>query len=199
MPKKLILASGSPRRKDLLELAGFHIDAVIPANIEEVRQKNEAINAYITRLAAEKCETVFKDNPEAVVLAADTVVVKGKRVLEKPKDAAEERAFLTLLSGTQHQVVTAMCVMGPDKTGAAMQPAQKMSRTFVKFKRLTRADIDWFIATNDWKDKSGGYGLQGPASAFVKSVNGSVSSVIGLDIRAATETLQSFGIARQQN
>ncbi len=170
----LILASASPRRLELLKQVSITPDEVIPAEIDETPRKAEVPNDYVARMAREKFEAVKRDN--AVVLAADTVVACGRRILGKPENEAQAREFLQLLSGRRHRVYTAVCVNGRVKT----------VMTQVKFKRLTPADIDGYIASNEWQGKAGGYAIQGLGAAFVPWINGSYSNVVGLPL---TETL----------
>jgi len=174
MKKPLILASASPRRLELLQQVGITPDEVIPADIDETPHKAELPKDYVARMARQKYEAVQR--ADAIILAADTVVACGRRILGKPEDEAQARAFLQLLSGRRHRVYTAICVNGRSKT----------VMTQVKFKRLTPADIEGYLNSEEWKGKAGGYAIQGRGAAFVPSINGSYSNVVGLPL---TETL----------
>lgn len=170
MSKPLILASASPRRLELLEQIGIVPDETIPAEIDETPHKNELPKDYVVRMAHEKFAATKHDG--ATVLAADTVVACGRRILGKPQDESEARAFLMLLSGRRHRVYTAVCVNGRTKT----------VMTTVKFKRLNQIDIDGYIKSGEWQGKAGGYAIQGKAAAFVPWINGSYSAVVGLPL-----------------
>lgn len=186
----LILASASPRRKDLLELGGFKVDRIHPGDIDETPYKKEPPLHYVKRMAFEKCQAVFEQFPNDCVLAADTTVVRGRRIFGKPEDESQAREFMTRMSGAQHQVMTAMCVM------AQGRKVLKFSRTYVKFKTISPSELDYFIQSNDWVGKAGGYAIQGVASSFVTRINGSVTGVIGLNLAQASDVLQSFGFKR---
>lgn len=185
---KFILASGSPRRKELLTTIGFRPDVIVPPEIDETPHKKENPLAYTKRLALEKAEIVHKNYPNDVVLAADTTVTTRGRILGKPADEKEARKFLKMLSGRQHTVTTGVCVKYKDIT------ILKAPQTKVKFKRLSEEEIDFMIASKEWVDKSGGYMIQGIAAAFATSINGSVSNVIGLPLHIANNALRSVGL-----
>ena len=180
MKKPLILASASPRRLELLQQVGIKPDEIIPAEIDETPNKGEKPQQYVERMALEKCAAVQRDG--AVTLAADTVVACGRRILGKPDNEAEARNFLQLLSGRRHRVYTAICVNVRCKT----------VMTQVKFKRLSPQDIDNYILSNEWQGKAGGYAIQGLASAFIPSINGSYSNVVGLPLTETIRMLTSF-------
>lgn len=189
----LILASASPRRLELLKQVGIMPDEVVPAEIDEMPHKAELPKDYVARMAIEKFLSVFKSRHpseswdplsldsclrrnDEIILAADTVVACGRRILGKPENEAQAREFLQLLSGRRHRVYTSVCVNGRVKT----------VMTQVKFKRLTSADIDGYISSQEWQGKAGGYAIQGRGAAFVPWINGSYSNVVGLPL---TETL----------
>lgn len=175
----LILASASPRRLELLKQVGITPDKVVPAEIDETPRKAEPPKEYVVRMAREKFEAVAQEG--ATVLAADTVVACGTRILGKPKDEAQAREFLQLLSGRRHRVYTSVCVNGRVKT----------VMTQVRFKRLSQADIDGYINSNEWQGKAGGYAIQGRGAAFVPSINGSYSNVVGLPLTESLSLLTS--------
>lgn len=184
----LILASASPRRLALLEQADIVPDQVIPAAIDETPLKGELPRDLAQRLAREKALAVAGAHPGAYVLAADTVVACGRRVLEKAQDEAEERRFLTLLSGRRHRVIGGMALQCPD--GRLLC---RTVETIVQFKKLTNAEIDSYIATGDWQGKAGGYGIQGRAEIFVKFIRGSYSNVVGLSLYDTIQLLRGSG------
>ncbi len=175
----LILASASPRRLELLRQVGIEPDEVIPAEIDETPHQGERPVTYVARMAKEKCAAIRREG--TTVLAADTVVACGRRILGKPENEAQAREFLKLLSGRRHRVYTSICVNGRVKT----------VMTQVKFKRLFEQDIAGYITSNEWQGKAGGYAIQGRAAAFVPWINGSYSSVVGLPLSEVLAMLTS--------
>lgn len=186
---RLILASASPRRADLLAQVGIVPDGIIPADIDETPLKNEHPRALALRLAAQKAHAVWAQNPDAIVLAADTFITVGRRCLQKPADADEERRFLTLLSGRRHQALTAIAIMAPHKKA----PQTRLSITTVAVKRLLPADIEWYIQSQEWKGKSGGYAIQGRFSRFVKFIHGTQGGIAGLPLYETVCLLNGAG------
>lgn len=185
---KLILASASPRRVDLLRQIGFVPDIIIAADIDESFIKGETISGHAKRLAHEKALKVSKEYPNDAVIAADTIVTISRKVLGKPKDEKEAREYLSKLSGRRHRVHTGICVIWPN--GKAL----KVDTTIVKFKRISKDELDLLIQSREWEGKSGAYMIQGIASAFVEQLRGSVSTVIGLPLYHANNMLRSAGI-----
>jgi len=177
----LILGSGSPRRRELLAQLGIVADDVRPPDINEDPLPQELPRPYCVRLAREKALAV-KAGDDDIVLSADTTVALGRRILGKPEDAAEAAQFLYALSGRRHRVVTAIAV----RRGA--QVWERDVVTHVKMKSLSDAEVNAYLATDDWRGKAGGYAIQGPAGAFVPWINGSFSAVVGLPL-AETATL----------
>ncbi len=188
MPR-LVLASASPRRLDLLARIGVVPDLVDPADIDENVLAGELPRVHVARLAAAKAATVAVRHADAVVLAADTIVAAGRRILPKADDAAQARACLTLLSGRRHRVLTAVTVIAGDIV------RHRLSTTIVTFKPLTVTEIDSYIASGDWQGKAGGYAIQGRAEAFVRFLSGSHSGVVGLPLFETRALLLSAGIA----
>ncbi len=184
---RLILASASPRRLELLAQVGLVPDAVRPADIAEVPARGELPRVYANRLAVEKAEAVTL-GPGEVVLAADTVVAAGRQILEKPADVDEARAFLKLLSGRRHTVFTAIAVR--DVAGLR----SKVVATAVRMKRLSAVEIAAYLASDEWRDKAGGYAIQGRAGAFVPWIGGSYSAVVGLPLTETLGMLEAAGI-----
>jgi septum formation protein len=187
---ELVLASASPRRIELLALIGITPDHIDPADIDETPLKAEQPPRLAVRLARAKAEAVAERHPEAVVLSADTVVAVGRRLLEKPADAAETQRFLRLLSGRNHRVFTAVAVAWPGRT------AHRCVETRVTFKRLSEPEISAYVAGGDWRGKAGGYGIQGPAAAFVTRIVGSHPAVMGLPLPETISLLSGAGWRR---
>ena len=191
---KLVLASASPRRLGLLEQAGLMPDLLNPVDIEEVQGRRETPRAFSLRLATEKAKAALTApqvkslNTPTFILAADTVVAVGRRVIEKPKSIEEASDALRLLSGRAHKVFTSICLITP--TGGVKT---RVSETKVRFKRLSREDIESYIASDEWRGKAGAYAIQGRAEAFVRMLNGSHSGVVGLPLYETVSLLQGSG------
>lgn len=184
---KLVLGSGSPRRLELLALLGLAPTDVRPPDIDEDPLKAELPRDYVNRIARAKAQAVAIAQDE-VALCADTTVALGRRIMGKPADADEARAFLQSMSGRRHKVITAVAVKRGDQIWA------KDVQTTVALKRLSSREIDWYIATKDWQGKAGGYGIQGPASAFVTWINGSFHAVMGLPVPETAGLLTAAGV-----
>lgn len=184
---ELVLASASPRRIELLALIGIKPDRIDPADIDETPLKDETPPRLAARLARTKAQAVTARAPDAVVLAADTVVAVGRRLLEKPADAAEEVKFLRLLSGRNHRVFTGVAVATSETV------RHRVVETRVTFKRLSETEIADYVAGGDWKGKAGGYGIQGPAAAFVLKIVGSHPAVMGLPLPETVNLLAGAG------
>jgi septum formation protein len=185
---RLILASASPRRLDLLARIGVVPDAIDPADLDEGHRKAELPRAYAQRVSREKAEYIATRHPGAVILAADTVVAVGRRILPKAENAATAQSCLELLSGRRHQVLTAVTVI--DAQGIARH---RLSMTTLAFKRLSPAEIAAYILSNEWQGKAGGYAIQGHAEALVRFLSGSHSGVIGLPLFETRALLVSAG------
>lgn len=188
---KLVLASASPRRLELLRQMHIIPDDVLPADIDETPLKSELPLAYARRIAAGKAAKIRDSVPDAVILSADTVVVCGRRILPKAETEAEARACLALLSGRRHRVISAVSVIAPDGR-AQTRPVTSI----VKFKRLTAADIDAYIRSGEWQGKAGGYAIQGLAAAFIPFISGSYSAIVGLPLAETMAMLRSAGYER---
>ena len=184
---ELVLASASPRRIELLALIGITPDRIDPADIDETPLKDETPSRLAVRLATTKARTIVARAPEAVVLAADTVVAVGRRLLEKPADAAEAEKFLRLLSGRNHRVFTGVAVAVGEKV------THRVVDTRVAIKRLSDTEIADYVAGGDWKGKAGGYGIQGPAAAFVLRIICSHPAVMGLPLPETVNLLAGVG------
>jgi len=175
--QKLILASASPRRLALLAQIGIEPDAVRPADLDEEPQKGELPRLHAIRLAEEKAKAVAALEPGAFILAADTVVACGRRILPKAMSEGDARACLMLLSGRAHRVYTAVALIDPQG-----RLRQRLSETRVHFKRLSEVEVEAYVACEEWRGKAGGYAIQGHAGAFVRALNGSYSGVVGLPL-----------------
>lgn len=183
----LILGSGSPRRLELLAQLGLTPDAVRPPDIDETPAKGELPRPYCARMAREKVSAV-KADPGDVVLCADTTVALGRRILGQPEDATEAAAFLRLMSGRRHRVITAVAMRKGDVV------REKDVVSMVRMKPLSAAEIEGYIATQDWRGKAGGYGIQGPAGAFIPWISGSFTGIVGLPLAETAALLQAFDI-----
>lgn len=186
MSPKLILGSGSPRRKELLAQIGVVADDIRPPEIDETPQKGELPRPYCARMAREKVAAVVA-GAQDVVLCADTTVALGRRIMGKPEDAEEARAFLSAMSGRRHRVITAVALRRGERLW------ERDVVTHVKMKRLSEAELDGYIASGDWRGKAGGYGIQGPAGALIPWISGSFTAVVGLPLAETAGLLQAAG------
>lgn len=187
---RFVLASASPRRISLLAQIGLVPDSVIPADIDETPWPEELPRAHALRLATEKAAEVAKSQSKSVILAADTVVGVGRRILPKTETEEDARQCLELLSGRAHRVFTGICVID-----AAGQEHRRVSETRLKMKRLSPTEQDDYIASGEWHGKAGGYGIQGLAGAFIMTLNGSYTGVVGLPIYETRNLLISAGVS----
>jgi septum formation protein len=185
----LVLASASPRRLDLLARIGVIPETVDPADADETALPGELPRVHVARLAAAKAATVSARHPGSVVLAADTVVAVGRRILPKAEDEATARQCLTLLAGRRHHVLSAVMVI--DAAGTARH---RLSDTIVTFKPLSAAEIAAYLQGGEWQGKAGGYAIQGHAEAFVRFLAGSHSGVIGLPLFETRGLLIAAGV-----
>ena len=184
----LVLASASPRRRELLAQAGVTPDTIDPRDIDETPLTGETPRLAALRLAGEKARAASADHPGAFVLAADTVVAVGRRMLGKPPSDGEARAMLGLLSGRGHRVFTGVCVISPEGRSAS-----RVSETRVKFKRLGARDLEGLVASGEWRGAAGGYRIQGRAGAWVISLIGSYTGVVGLPLYETMGLLAGLG------
>ncbi|WP_332310496.1 Maf family protein [Alteripontixanthobacter muriae] len=189
-PARLVLASASPRRRELLARIGIEHATVIPADIDETPRKAEVPNDYAVRMAREKALAVHSDG--AHVLGGDTVVALGRRILPKAEDVATARRCLELLSGRRHRVISAIALASPDGT-----LRQKASETSVRFKRLENAEIDAYLELGEWQGKAGGYAIQGAAEGLIAWIAGSHSGVVGLPLFETRAVLKAAGFIRR--
>ena len=185
---RLILASASPRRLDLLARIGVIPDAVVPADVDESVPKGELPRVHALRLAVEKAQAVAGPQPDALVLAADTVVAVGRRILPKVEDEATLRACMALLSGRRHRVLTGVALAIPG------QPIrERLVETMIAMKRLSPDEIEHYAAHGEWRGKAGGYALQGYGEVYVRHIAGSYSNVVGLPLAETRMLLKSAG------
>ena len=187
-PSRLVLASASPRRFDLLRQIGLEPDAVDAAEVDEAPLNDETPRALALRLAIAKAAAVAGRQPAAFVLAADTVVALGRRILPKAETPQEVAQCLRLLSGRAHKVLPGVCAASPDG-----RTASRLVESRVRFKRLTDAEIDRYLAAGEGSGKAGGYALQGMAGGFVIQLQGSYSGVVGLPLYETSGLLVGLG------
>ncbi len=183
---KLILGSGSPRRRELLAQIGVVADDIRPPDINEDPLKNELPRPYCKRIAYEKAMAVEADADD-IVLCADTTVALGRRIMGKPRDAGEAAAFLLALAGRRHQVITAVAIRRGDRLW------RRDVVSAVRMKRLSDDELNTYLASNDWQGKAGGYAIQGPAGAFIPWISGSFSAIMGLPVAETAALLQAAG------
>lgn len=184
----LILASASPRRRELIARLGLVPDAINPADIDESPKKGELPRDYARRMAREKAEAAASD--QGFVLAGDTVVAAGRRILPKAEDEGTARKCLELLSGRRHRVLSAIALRAPDGT-----LRERLSETVVQFKRLSADEIDDYIASGEWGGKAGGYAIQGLAEGLISRIQGSHSGVVGLPLYETRALLKAAGFS----
>ena len=185
---RLVLASASPRRLDLLSQIGVRPDLVAAADLDETPLPNETPRLLAIRLAKAKADAVATIHSDAFVLAADTVVAVGRRILPKAESGDEVRQCLTLLSGRALKVLTGVCVVGPDGRVAA-----RLSETRLHMKRLTDQEIETYVSCGEGLGKAGGYGIQGRAGAFIMALEGSYTGVVGLPVYETVNLLTGLG------
>nr|WP_202386208.1 nucleoside triphosphate pyrophosphatase [Allopontixanthobacter confluentis] len=182
------MASASPRRRELIARLGVEPARIVPADIDETPHKTELPRDYAQRMAAEKAAAAASDT--ACVLAGDTVVAVGRRILPKAEDEATARKCLELLSGRRHRVLSAIALRAPDGT-----MRQRLSETVVKFKVLSDEEIRSYLASGEWDGKAGGYAIQGAAEGLIQWIQGSHSGVVGLPLFETRALLKAAGFA----
>ncbi|NDR59745.1 Maf family protein [Aliiruegeria sabulilitoris] len=183
---RLVLGSGSPRRRELLAQIGVVADDTRPPDIDEDPLKGELARPYCQRMAREKALAVPAEADE-IVLSADTTVALGRRILGKPRDAGEAAEFLHALSGRRHRVITAVAVRLGDKLW------ERDSVSAVKMKMLSDLEVNAYLASDDWRGKAGGYSIQGPAGAFIPWISGSYTAIVGLPLSETAGLLMAAG------
>lgn len=188
---RLVLGSGSPRRRELLAQIGVRPDDIRPPDIDETPAPRELPRPYCARMAREKAQAV-EAGADELILCADTTVALGRRIMGKPVDAHEARSFLKLLSGRRHRVITAVAL----RLGSHLWERDVV--TSVRMKTLSNQELDAYIASGDWQGKAGAYGIQGPAGALVPWINGSFTGVVGLPLAETAQLLQGAGYPLRQ-
>jgi nucleoside triphosphate pyrophosphatase len=184
---RLVLASASPRRRELMEAAGFAFDVDV-SDVDEAREPDEPPGRYVLRLARTKAETIAKRYEDRPVIGADTVVVIADEVLGKPRDTSEARRMLERLSGQVHQVLTGVALVAGGQTFA------ELDQTSVWMSELRPDEIDWYLQSGEPMDKAGAYAIQGLASRFIPRIQGSYSNVVGLPVATLYQLLRRAGI-----
>jgi septum formation protein len=189
VPKnKLILASASKGRLGLLEEAGLKPDLIAAMDVDETPLKNEKPAALVVRLAEIKAKDAHEKHPDAFIIAADTLGAVGTRIIGKAADEDEARAAFKLMSGRRHKVHTGVCVINPEG-----KLTKRLVSTIVKLKRLSKEEIDWYLAAGEWEGKSGCYSIQGKGSLFMEGINGSYSGIVGLPLCETLKMLKGLG------
>lgn len=194
VPQKLVLASASPRRIELLQQAGIEPDRLLPAELDETPLRAEHPRSLAKRLSRSKAETALEmlkkegASTDAFILAADTVVSVGRRILPKAEVSDEAAYCLRLLSGRSHRVYTGVCMINP-----AGKVRQRLVETRVRFKRLSAEELDAYLASGEWRGKAGGYAVQGLAGSFVVKIVGSYTNIVGLPLQESIGLLAADG------
>lgn len=183
-----ILASSSPRRKELLESIGLIPDQILAPHVDETPLKGESIKIYAQRIALLKARAIHTQNPTAYVLAADTAVEARRQIFLKAETPEEAKKMLELFSGRRHRVYTAICAISPEG-----KEALNLVTTRISFKRLSREEVETYIATGEWEGRAGAYSIQGRAAKFVKFISGSYTNVVGLPLYETDCLLKGIG------
>ena len=186
--KHFILGSSSARRIDLLKQIGVHPNLILKPNINEISQLNELPLNYVKRIAIEKNNIFQSKYPQSIILTADTIVSVGRRIVHKATEIKQAEECLKLISGRRHKVITCFCLFSPDNPFKI-----KTVQSIVKFKRLDTKEISYYLASNEWQDKAGGYAIQGIAASFINFLSGSYSNVVGLPLAELYRMLLSIG------
>ncbi|OFW01737.1 MAG: septum formation protein Maf [Acidobacteria bacterium RIFCSPLOWO2_02_FULL_68_18] len=190
---RLVLASTSPRRAELLRAAGFEFD-VMPAQVDEAMEVEETPDGYARRVAQLKAEGVAPRAPGRVILGADTIVVVDNDVLGKPTSVDDARGMLRRLSGREHEVVTAVCLLDLRRERGSKRILAGITRTTVEWAPLTPEEVEWYLGSGEPMGKAGGYAVQGLASRFVTRIDGSYSNVVGLPVAVVYDLCKRAGI-----
>ncbi len=186
---KLVLASASPRRQELLAQISIFPDKIEPADIDETPHSGERPRLYVKRMAVEKAQSVARRYPRDIVLAADTVVALGRRILGKPENRHQAEKYLRLLSGRRHQVLTAIALVSPEKG----RMSSRVQVSTVRFQHLGDDAIARYLETMEWQGKAGGYAIQGQAARYIDFISGSYSSIVGLPLAQCARLLEGAG------
>jgi len=186
--QNLILASASEGRLSLLKSIGINPDKVIPADIDETPLKNENPKAYVLRLAEEKAQFIFNKNNQSFVIGGDCIALLGRKIIGKANSEEEAKKIIKSFSGRRHQIISAVSVISPNN-----RQASRVVTTRVKFSYISDEEINDYIATGEWKGKSGCFGIQGRGGGFIESINGSYSNVVGLPLVETKRLLKGLG------
>ncbi len=189
MSVRFVLASSSPRRRELLKSIGLEFD-VVPSHIPEERAADETPEEYVARLSREKARAIAEKHPDRWIIAADTTVVLGDQVLEKPVDDADAKRMLSAISGDTHVVFTGVTLRRIEPVYADTH----VTATEVRMLPMTQHDIDWYVATGEPRDKAGAYAAQGLGGMFIDSIHGSFTNVVGLPLASLFQMLRKAGI-----
>lgn len=189
---KLILASSSPRRKDLLTQIGFAPDVIESPDIDETPHKRENPAFFAKRMGLEKAEVIAAKHDEAIIIAADTIVALGTRIIGKANNRDEAFRDLSLMQGRNHTVFTGMAII--QKSAIKNQKSLKLVTTKVKFRRMSADDINWYLDQGEWEGKSGSFTLMGIGAGFIEEIKGSHTNVIGLPLCEARNILVGMGL-----
>ena len=184
----LVLASASPRRAELLDQIGVVPNLIVPPNIDETVITGESPRQLVSRLSVNKAIWVSEKHSGSIILAADTIVACGRRILSKAENLEQARNFLNLLSGRRHKVISGLAIISPNG-----RLHKRIVETQVNFKRLSPTELDLYLKSGEWEDKAGAYAIQGSAAKFVKSINGSYSNVVGLPLFETAQLLEGLG------
>ena len=190
-PNNFILASASPRRAALLKQIGITPKTITPANIDETPKANEPPRIYVQRMAKTKAETVAEKHPKTAILAADTIVAVGRRILGKPTASNDAEKMLKLIMGRRHQVLTAITLITPDG-----KTRNRIVTSKLRLKRLDDATIKYYLDSNEWQDKAGAYAIQGIAALWIDWMSGSYSNIVGLPLAETGQLLKSAGLLK---
>jgi septum formation protein len=182
----LILASNSPRRRELLEQAGVKVDKIVSPDIDETPLRSELPKLYVHRMAVAKSDAIDKLDQD-YVLTADTIVTRGRRILGKPENEIMAEGYLKILSGCRHRVLTSVCLAHNGKLMV------RTVTTIVKMKSLTKVDIKNYLSSGEWMGKAGGYAIQGKAAIFIPFISGSYTNIVGLPLTETVNLLVGNG------
>jgi len=189
---KLILASSSPRRKDLLEQIGMAADVIDSPDVDETANKGELPLAYVKRIALAKVDVIAAKYDEGYIVAADTIVALGRRIIGKAEDRAGAKRDLSLMSGRTHTVFSGVAIVKKE-AGKITARSLKVMETKVKFKRMSDAELEWYLDQGEWEGKSGSFTLMGKGAAFIEKISGSHTNVIGLPLCETRNILLGMG------
>lgn len=185
----LILASASPRRVELLQQIGVDPSIIMAADIDEVPYKSEKPSEFAHRMAKTKAQMIAAQHSDKYILAADTVVATGRTILPKAETEEEARRCITHLGGRTHRVYGGICLLQPNGLSVL-----RLSETRVFMRRLSKDEVDFYIASQDWQGKAGGYAIQGVVAKYIKKITGSYSNVVGLDLYITSQLLKGVGL-----